>query len=333
MAAPRMILLFGTIHMVFVHFYPFVVCQDNPADYFKREHSLMRPYTGSGASLPMWDMQGHTMITNNYVRLTPDRQSRQGAIWNKVPNRSPNWEIHIEFNVHGQGKTLFGDGFAVWYTKDRMQMGPVFGSKDYHTGLGIYFDTYSNHNGPHNHPHPYISAQINNGTMHYDHDRDGTHTEIAGCHSPFRNRDHETHVAIRYLGGRLAIMTDIDGKAEWKTCIDVDGIKLPTGYYFGISATTGQLADNHDIISVKTYELEGADKSVDYASLNPSADFFSPPRDHIDDPGGAFRGGWTMSLKNMFLLIFCCVLGFFVCLIVGVLIFQKRQEYNRKRFY
>ena len=31
-----------------------------------------------------------------------------------------------------------------------MFTGDVFGSKDYHTGLGIYFDTYSNHNGPHN---------------------------------------------------------------------------------------------------------------------------------------------------------------------------------------
>ena len=38
------------------------------------------------------------------------------------------------------------------------------------------------------------------------------------------------------------------------------------------------LPDNHDVISVKMYELEGADDSVDYASLNPSADFFAPPR-------------------------------------------------------
>lgn len=28
-------------------------------------------------------------------------------------------------------------------------MGPVFGGKDYFRGLGIFLDTYSNHNGPH----------------------------------------------------------------------------------------------------------------------------------------------------------------------------------------
>ena len=29
-------------------------------------------------------------------------------------------------------------------------LGSVFGSKDQFHGLGVYLDTYSNHNGPHN---------------------------------------------------------------------------------------------------------------------------------------------------------------------------------------
>lgn len=60
-----------------------------------------------------------------------------------------NWEVVIQFQVHGQGKHLFGDGFAFWYTKEKGQVGSVFGSKDFFTGLGIFFDTYSNHNGEH----------------------------------------------------------------------------------------------------------------------------------------------------------------------------------------
>lgn len=39
---------------------------------------------------------------------------------------------------------------------------------------------------------------INNGSLHYDHDRDGTHTQLAGCEAKFRNLDHDTHIAIRY---------------------------------------------------------------------------------------------------------------------------------------
>lgn len=90
----------------------------------------------------------------------------------------------MHFKVHGSGKNLFGDGFAVWYARDRNQLGkydlrwnfldkktefiritfahtvkyffwlrfvgPVFGNKDFFVGLGIFMDTYSNHNGPHN---------------------------------------------------------------------------------------------------------------------------------------------------------------------------------------
>lgn len=61
-----------------------------------------------------------------------------------------NWEIQLHFKIHGKGKDLFGDGIAVWYTKDRMQGGPVFGNKDFFQGLVVFLDTYSNHNGPHN---------------------------------------------------------------------------------------------------------------------------------------------------------------------------------------
>lgn len=48
------------------------------------------------------------------------------------------------------------------------------------------------------HQHPYISAMVNNGTLHYDHDRDGTHTQLAGCEAKFRNLNHDTHVSIKY---------------------------------------------------------------------------------------------------------------------------------------
>jgi len=35
-------------------------------------------------TIPYWDFMGSTMVTNNYIRLTPDLQSKQGALWNSV---------------------------------------------------------------------------------------------------------------------------------------------------------------------------------------------------------------------------------------------------------
>ena len=137
------------------------------------------------------------MVSSNYIRLTADEKSRQGAIWNKVPCRTRNWEVQLSFKVSGTTRDLFGDGFAFWYVKDRMTLGPVFGSRDLFSGLAILADTYSNHNGPHNHQHPYLSAIINNGSVAYDHDRDGTHQIVGGCELKFRNKDFETLIAIR----------------------------------------------------------------------------------------------------------------------------------------
>ncbi|KAI9575610.1 hypothetical protein GQX74_011711 [Glossina fuscipes] len=49
--------------------------------------------------------------------------------WNiSMPWITVNWEIHVTFKVQGKGTELFRDGFAIWYAKERMQPGPVFGS-------------------------------------------------------------------------------------------------------------------------------------------------------------------------------------------------------------
>lgn len=37
-------------------------------------------------TIPYWDFMGSTLVTNNYIRLTSDIQSQQGAIWNTVVN-------------------------------------------------------------------------------------------------------------------------------------------------------------------------------------------------------------------------------------------------------
>lgn len=70
--------------------------------------------------------------------------------------------------------------------------------------MGIFFDTYANQNGAHSHDHPYISAMINDGSKRYDHDKDGTLTELAGCSSQFRSKEY-TKAIIRYTNQRLTV--------------------------------------------------------------------------------------------------------------------------------
>jgi len=298
--------------------------------YEVREHSLNRPYPAVfSTARSYWHLVGNTIVTDRYIRLTADSQSKAGGLWNSIPVTYPDWETHIHFKVHGSGKELFGDGFAIWYVRDPQMIGPVFGYNDFFHGLAIFMDTYSNHNGPHNHAHPYISAMINNGSLHYDHDRDGTHTVIAGCEAPFRGRDTDTLVAIRYQNDRLTVSTDIEGKNVWKECFSAADVRLPTNYYFGFSAATGDLSDNHDIISVHTYQLESSKDRLndDRASIIPSAPAAEAERPHAEDPKGS---GWS-ALKIFFLIIFiiiaCLGVGF------GAYYYMNQRRYHSSRFY
>lgn len=55
------------------------------------------------------------------------------------------------------------------------------------------------------------------------------------------------------------------------------------------------------------------------------------PSDNVDDPTGNFRGG-PLTGWRVFLLLLCALLGIIVCAVVGAVVFQKRQDRN-KRFY
>ncbi|CAM4685262.1 unnamed protein product [Lepidochelys olivacea] len=300
-------------------------------EHLKREHSLSKPYQGVGSSSSsLWDLMGNAMVTTQYVRLTPDMQSKQGAVWNRVPCYLRDWEMQVHFKIHGQGKkNLNGDGFAIWYTKDRMQPGPVFGSKDHFLGLGVFVDTYPNEEKQQEHVFPYISAMVNNGSLTYDHDRDGRPTELGGCTATVRNLNHDTFLVVRYVKRRLTIMIDIDGKHEWRDCIDMPGVHLPRGYFFGTSSVTGDLSDNHDIISLKLYQLT-VERSPEEEKRD--KEVFLPVVDNLKLPG-VEAPLEPMSSLALFLIVFFSLVALVFAIVIGVIVYNKWQEQSRKRFY
>ncbi|MGH0183505.1 UNVERIFIED_CONTAM: hypothetical protein FKN15_012162 [Acipenser sinensis] len=83
---------------------------------------------------------------------------------------------------------------------------------------------------------------VGNGSLSYDHDRDGRPTELGSCTALVRNLNHDSFLVVRYVRRRLTVMIDIDGKHEWRDCLDVPGVRLPLGYYFGVSSVTGDLS-------------------------------------------------------------------------------------------
>ncbi|OBT68159.1 hypothetical protein VE03_02328 [Pseudogymnoascus sp. 23342-1-I1] len=228
-----------------------------------RTHSLTAPYLDTDMQSRWWDFGGDTIIrTDKYVRLTSDRPSREGWIWSRVPLTATNWEIEFEFQIDGAGN-LHGDGMAMWLTRQRNTPGPVFGSTDNFEGLGIFFDTYKN-----NRPgtvFPYVMAMIGDGTTPYDKAHDGKSNEYAGCSARgIRGASVPTKARLKYFQDKT-LRLDLQYKAEdqWILCFEKsDPPVLPSVAYLGFSAETGELSDNHDIISVTTKNLYTVSPSV-----------------------------------------------------------------------
>ena len=66
----------------------------------------------------------------------------------------------------------------------------------------------------------------------------------------------------------------IKENGEWDECFVVRDVFLPSGHYFGATASTGDLADNHDIVSIKVSAApapteEFLKKTEEYKKANP----------------------------------------------------------------
>ena len=202
-----------------------------------------------------WDFGGTTVVrANEYIRLTGEHPSSAGWLFCRLPFTATNWEIEVEFKISGKGN-LFGDGMAMWLTKDRAEMGSVFGMKDKFEGLAIFFDTYKNHR-----PgvvFPYVMAMVGDGIVSYDQANDGKANELAGCSARgLRNNNIATKAKITHFHEKqLTVELMFKNEDEWTKCFEVPNIKLPNAPYLGFSAETGELVDNHDIVSVETRNL------------------------------------------------------------------------------
>jgi len=227
-------------------------------------------YTGE-RYVDHWEAGGAAMVHENFVRLTSDAQGHRGWITNPLPVTAKSWSVLLKFRVSGQDSQLYGDGMALWLVQNsNHDEGNVFGREDRWNGLGVFFDTFQNLDKAHHHKHPYVSAVLNDGTKHYEPQDDlpvhtpsrAQHvipgrTEGSGCSFDFRfseARDdfsvlNGTWAHLVYDEGRLKIALRQTSSDRWVECIDLDAPGLENEHYLGLSAATGDLVDNHDVLS------------------------------------------------------------------------------------
>ncbi|KAG0355846.1 hypothetical protein BG005_005214 [Podila minutissima] len=225
-----------------------------------RTHSIYMPYIDQDLQNRWFDFGGDAYInTNKHIRLTADRPSQTGYLWSRLPITATSFQIEFEFQVEGKGDGLYGDGFGVFLTKERAEMGPVFGNRDNFEGVGIFFDTYAN--SRQSHSFPYVMAMVGDGHTRYDGANDGLANNKGACEADFRGKSVPTKARITYDGASKYLNLKLQTKAwdQWDDCFTLSDVQLPPLPYLGFTSVTGEVHDNHDIISVTTNVIAKGD--------------------------------------------------------------------------
>jgi lectin, mannose-binding 2 len=103
-------------------------------------------------------------------------------------------------------------------------------------------------------------AMIGDGQTEYDLDNDGKRNEIAGCEADIingaRNKNIATKARITYYKNTyLEVKLQYKAWDQWEPCFTIPNATIPSVAYLGFTALTGEVSDNHDIISVTTNNI------------------------------------------------------------------------------
>jgi len=217
-----------------------------------------------------WVVGGDASIEKNYIRVANDRASKKGWIYNTAPTSNKKWTLEMKFRISGQGQRLYGDGLALWLTStarsDYQRGGSLFGAPNKINGFGILFDTYKN--AETGNLHKDIMLLANDGTKEAE-----MHKVIpTGCNSNYRmweQRDDfsatQFSIAVVEFDAqqrKLNVRIDEDGSGRMRDCFEyvfptegADALGDLGRMHLAISSSTGQLADNHDVLSVQLSEF------------------------------------------------------------------------------
>lgn len=223
-----------------------------------QQQGVCAPYLEAASFKPRnWDVSGHTVIKNrDYIRLTSDAQHQVGSMWSKMPIQAELFEMELTFHIHLKNNAgLVGDGFGIWLVDSKLEIGDVFGAKNYFRGLGIFVDTYKNGRRGH---FPYVNLMLGDGELYYNKDTDGFETRLAGCNAKalLNPPGGSTKARIIYIkDGYFSLDFNYNGHDNWQNCVTLTDVKLPQVKYLGFSAETGDLAENVDVIENKVFAL------------------------------------------------------------------------------
>jgi len=215
-----------------------------------------------------WNVEGSAEINKGFVRITPDRQSKQGYMWSQTPIGAEEFTVIFQFRISGQGQRFFGDGIALWITEtSQYSGGTLHAANENFKGIGIIMDTFKNTETASFHKD--VTIFQNDGTKTVD----DMQKESVGCDASMRYHEkradfsptNSSRVKVQYNRGFLKISVDARASGTWEACTEANVImpkEFTNGAYLGVSAATGGLADNHDVLGLNVYSSSDDEAAI-----------------------------------------------------------------------
>uniref|UniRef100_A0A8C5WCE8 L-type lectin-like domain-containing protein n=1 Tax=Leptobrachium leishanense TaxID=445787 RepID=A0A8C5WCE8_9ANUR len=235
---------------------PLLLHSEEPAHRtFEYKYSFKGPHiTLPDGNVPFWDLYGDTIPGPDAIRIVPSLKKHRGSMWTQLNASFPHWEVEVSLRIMGHGQEGT-EGLAIWFTREPGRVGTVYGSTDQWDGVGIIFDTFDHDFKGNN---PAILIVGNNGKLNYDHAQDGISQALGSCVVNFRNTVRPFRAKISYYKKTLRVIV-YNGRSplddSFEICTQVANMVIPSTGYFGLSAATGNLADDHDVFSFMMYSL------------------------------------------------------------------------------
>jgi len=170
---------------------------------------------------PYWSTTAH----KNFIRLTPDRQSKKGALFTFRPIQTPSFTTILQFRISGKGERFFGDGLGLWIIH-HFQEGHIQGLSENFNGVGIIVDTFKNTETFLSHRD--VMVLVNDGTKTYE----DMIEEPIGCSANLRYHedrddfsvDSSSRLKVVVHYSSLEVFIDETNSGKWLPCASVPNV-------------------------------------------------------------------------------------------------------------
>ncbi|KAF1840277.1 concanavalin A-like lectin/glucanase [Cucurbitaria berberidis CBS 394.84] len=190
-------------------------------------------------SIPHFVVQGINdyvpQVLSDRVILTPPYPgNKRGSIWAQDPLHQRDWTAELDFRATGMERG--GGNLQIWYVRESqahetpasLYTAPKF------DGLVLVIDQYEGRGGS-------VRGFLNDGSVDIKSHPHPDTLAFGKCDHAYRNRGHLSTIKLHHTAGFLEVI--VDGESCFKT----DKIKLPEGYYFGVSASSAENPDSFEV--------------------------------------------------------------------------------------